>query len=78
MQKIKMKSVLGLAMFLLLSCTDQSTKSDNKAPRAISESDRSRYNLEEKDNLLYGTIDSVARDSMRKDSMRKASGNSDK
>ncbi|SMG29028.1 hypothetical protein [Sphingobacterium psychroaquaticum] len=78
MQKIKIKNVLGLAMFLLLSCTDQSTKNDNKAPRAISESDRSRYNLEEKDNLLYGTIDSVARDSMRKDSIRKARGHSDK
>lgn len=60
------------SIFILWGC-GQSNNEKTGNPGPITESDKSRYNLNSADEIKYGTIDSIKMDSIRKDSMERNS-----
>jgi hypothetical protein len=58
-------------MLIVIGCGQSNNDSqDNEmnSPGPITESDKNRYNLNPNDEIIYGSMDSVMRDSLRADS----------
>jgi hypothetical protein len=68
----KMNVIYGLMGIILgigaLSCGSNQEQQD---PGPVTEMDKTRYNLNNSDELLYGTSDTLKQDSLAKDSLDK-------
>lgn len=60
-------------LLVLVGCGQNSNteQTDNNAPGPITETDRSRYNINSNEESMYGTMDSLMGDSIRRDSINK-------
>lgn len=59
-------------LFLIIGCgqsTNETQDNEVNAPGPVTQADRDRYNLNAHDELNYGSMDSVMRDSLRADSL---------
>lgn len=63
--------LITLLLLLVIGCGQSNKSQDNEvnSPGPVTESDKNRYNLNPNDELNYGSMDSVMRDSLRADSL---------
>lgn len=66
--KKSMLILLTIGLLLTVACR-QNQKEKMDAPGPVEESDKSRYNLNAGDEVMYDAIDSATVDSLRKDSI---------
>lgn len=60
--------VVGIGAFLLSGC-GQSKKEKTGGPGPVTESDKTRYNINPNDEVRYGTPDTVRKDSTKGDTV---------
>lgn len=71
---MKTSTILSLLfLFVIIGCgqstNKESQETDAAAPGPVTQSDKNRYNLGTNEELVYGSMDSVMRDSLKADSL---------
>ncbi len=65
--------ITAIWIFIVAGCGQSKNEGDetgSSTPGPITESDKSRYNLNAPDEVIYGTMDSIQSDSTAKDSTK--------
>lgn len=73
--QMKVVATLFLSIIMFMACQSggkEETTTDESTPGPVSDMDKSRYNLNAADEILYGTTDTLKKDSLEAvDSMQK-------